>query len=109
MRRTVREVAATSALPQLISSALASAAADAARSRVALSGPGIDGATRLAASPAALWTETLLANRRNVLAALNVFETRLRDFRRAIEAGDRTHLRRLLHAAAASRRRLSSR
>ena len=104
-----RVVAATSALPQLVSSAVAQAATRVAGPWAALHGPGLEGVTRLAASPAPLWVQNLIANKRNVLAAVGIFEASLRGLRAAIKAGDRARLRHLLRAAAASRRRLSSR
>jgi prephenate dehydrogenase len=102
-----RVVAATSALPQVVSSAVAWAAFDIAGEHSVIAGPGLHGVIRLAASPAGLWSDDLIANKRNVLRALNVFERRLHGFRRAIAAGERTRLKRLLRAGANARRRLS--
>jgi prephenate dehydrogenase len=104
-----RVVAATSALPQVVSSAAAWAAEHIAGEHAEIAGPGLSGVIRLAASPAELWADDLIANKRNVLQALNVFETRLRGFRRAIAAGERMRLRRLLRAGAVAQRRLSPR
>lgn len=104
-----RVVAATSALPQLVASVLAMAAANIAANHPALSGPGLSGVTRLAASPADLWAEDLIANKRNVLRALDVFEKRLRGLRQTIAAGERLRLRGFLRAGARARRRLSLR
>ncbi|MDQ6766406.1 MAG: prephenate dehydrogenase/arogenate dehydrogenase family protein [Candidatus Eremiobacteraeota bacterium] len=104
-----RVVAATSGLPQLVASATALAVADLHRLRTQLTGPGFESVTRLARSPAALWTGSLLENRRNVVPALSAFETRLRNFRQAIERYNAVDLARLLRSAAAAQRRLKSR
>ena len=104
-----RVVAVTSAMPQLISSAAAMAAQEIAGRYATLKGPGLDGVTRLASSPADLWADDLIANKRNVLRALNVFEKRLRGLRQAVAAGERMRLRGLLRAGARAKRRLSPR
>jgi len=104
-----RVVAATSALPQVVASAVAGAAANLVGKHAALAGPGLDGVIRLAASPPAIWTDDLIANKRNVLRALGVLERKLHGFRLAIAAGERTRLRRLLSAGTSAQRRLSLR
>ena len=104
-----RVVAATSALPQVVASAVAAAVVDLAGKHTMLAGPGLDGVIRLAASPPALWTEDLIANKRNVLRALGVLQRTLHGFRQAIAAGERMRLHRLLRAGASAQRRLSRR
>jgi len=95
-----RIVAATSALPQVISSALVLAAAQGIGRAAKLVGPGFVSASRLAASGPALWRDLLLRNRQNVSTLLRVFETRVRDFRLAVERHDAENLSRLLRLAA---------
>jgi prephenate dehydrogenase len=101
-------VAATSALPQLVASAVALAAADLLDGAKGLIGPGFDSVTRLAQSPPDLWTGPILAGNRNIVRVLTVFEERLRSVREAIERGDAPRLRRLLRSAGAAQRRLKS-
>ena len=103
-----RIVAVTSALPQLVASATALAATDVADRYRVLTGPGFASVTRLAATPAAVWEDALLTNKRNIISALAAFEARLRSFRRAIERDDGAALSRLLRMAAALQRRLRS-
>jgi hypothetical protein len=75
-----RRVAVASHLPQLAATALA-AAAEAAEQRLggvlALAASGFRDTTRLAASPAELWTDILLTNRAPVLEALAGFRQTL--------------------------------
>ncbi len=103
-----RIIAVTSALPQLVSSATALAAADAADRYRMLTGPGFASVTRLAATPSAVWEDALLTNKRNIIPALAAFEARLRSFRRAIERDDGAAVSQLLRKAAAIQRRLRS-
>jgi prephenate dehydrogenase len=103
-----RIVAATSALPQLVASAVALAAADLLDDAKGLIGPGFDSVTRLAQSPPDLWTGPILTGRRNIVRVLTVFEERLRSVRQAIERGDAPRMRRLLRSAGAAQRRLKS-
>lgn len=103
-----RIIAATSALPQIVASAVALAAGELLDGATGLTGPGFDSVTRLARSPADLWTHALLADRRNIVRALTVFERRVRNVREAIERGDATRLGRLLRSAAVAQRRLKS-
>lgn len=102
-----RIVAATSGLPQVAASAVA-LAVGAVAGRTKLTGPGYDSVTRLARSPATLWRNALLANRRNILRTLTVFESRVKGLREAIERGNPDSLSRLLRSAAAAQRRTKS-
>jgi prephenate dehydrogenase len=102
-----RLVAATSALPQLCSLALALAvdAATAGKAR-SLAGPGYADATRLAASPYRIWRPVLKATRPAVVRALRHFERALRDLIAAARRADDRAMERLFLRAAASRRRV---
>jgi prephenate dehydrogenase len=103
-----RIIAAVSALPQVAASAAALATGELLDRALGLTGPGYDSVTRLARSPAGLWTDALLADGRNIARALAVFEARVRDIREAIERGDAARLSRLLGRAAVAQRRLKS-
>jgi prephenate dehydrogenase len=80
-------LARVSHLPQLVASALAATLAgqpDAA----ALAGPGFRDMTRLADSPAGLWSEIVAANRAAVGDALDALIAALEGVRRELPAGD---------------------
>lgn len=102
-----RVISATSALPQLVASAVALAVGDELRAATKLWGPGYESVTRLARSPSALWAHGLIANRRNVRRMLAVFITRVKDFQSAIERSDDARLSELMRSAAAAVRRLA--
>ena len=89
-------MAAVSHLPHLLASAIAGATPG---QYVSLSGSGWHDTTRIAAGDASLWRQILLANRKNVLDALQGFDKRLAAFRKALEAGDEATLERLLSEA----------
>jgi len=103
-----RIIAATSALPQVVASATALAAKGLLKQTTGLIGPGFESVTRLAQSPAGVWAEPLLANKRNVVMALIAVEGWVRNFRESIKRYDNVQLRQLLHSAAQARRRLKS-
>ncbi len=86
-------MAAVSHLPHLLASAIAGASPD---RYVSLSGSGWQDTTRIAAGDPALWRQILLANRKNVLDALQRFENQLAAFRKALDSGDAKSLERLL-------------
>jgi prephenate dehydrogenase len=86
-------VALTSHLPHAVASALASATPESVRDLVAT---GWSDTTRVAAGDAALWRQIFLANRPQVLAALDQFNQHLALLRSAIEAGDGAKLEQLL-------------
>lgn len=86
-------VALTSHLPHAVASALASATPESVRHLVAT---GWSDTTRVAAGDAALWRQIFLANRPQVLAALDQFNQHLALLRAAIEAGDGAKLEQLL-------------
>lgn len=88
-----RAVAATSHLPHLIASVLASVTRTEDGPLVA--GGWLD-TTRVAAGDAELWRQILQSNDEHVLAALAKFEKQLTAARRALERGDGTRLAKLL-------------
>jgi prephenate dehydrogenase len=77
-------VAQVSHLPYLISLALLRAVADDARS---VAGPALADMTRIARSPAALWTEICRQNRDAIVRALARYEAELARLRRGVETG----------------------
>ncbi|MCG8441322.1 MAG: prephenate dehydrogenase/arogenate dehydrogenase family protein [Caulobacterales bacterium] len=85
-------LAATSHVPHLIAYALTLTAADDAgvpRDDMArYSAGGFRDFTRIAASDPVMWRDVFLANRTEVLAALDRFEQRLAMLRAAVDAGD---------------------
>jgi prephenate dehydrogenase len=103
-----RLVAATSALPQLASTALALAVRSAAGSRVRPgAGPGYRDTTRLAASPFAIWAPVLVANAPGIWKALRVYERYVTKIREAVGRKDEQALGRIFRQAAAARRRVA--
>lgn len=93
-----RLVAWTSHLPQILSSALGGALAEASFRPDAL-GPGGKDMTRLARSPSALWTDILIRNRVMLDAPLTELRARLGAFADAIADADAVRIERLLAAA----------
>ena len=102
-----RIVALTSALPQLAALALALAAKQAGgRTTAWISGPGFDGATRLAQSPFSIWEGALRGNARNTTRALRALEAAARTLRQALETGDFGKIESYFALAAGARRRI---
>ena len=99
------QLAATSHVPQIVSSLLADFLARHAPPGATF-GPGALDTTRLAASEAGLWTEILLMNRDELLPALRGFEESLGTVERALETGDAAALTAWLARAADWRRRV---
>jgi prephenate dehydrogenase len=91
-----RALAATSHLPHLVAAAVAGATPE---HYVELTAGGWQDLTRIAAGDPVLWRQILLANRANVLAALDDLSSRLTAWRRAIETQDIPELERLLTEA----------
>jgi prephenate dehydrogenase len=91
-----RAVARTSHLPHVVASTLAAVLPEALRD---LAASGFRDTTRIASGEPALWSAILVDNRQSVLGALAPFADRLGEFRRALEAGDRLVLERLLAQA----------
>lgn len=88
-----RAVAVTSHLPHLVSSAIAAATP---AEYVTLTAGGWQDTTRIAAGDPLLWRQIFLANKGNLLTALERFDHVLRSLRLAVEAGDAAGLERLL-------------
>ncbi|WP_425400622.1 prephenate dehydrogenase [Aeoliella sp.] len=86
-------LAMTSHLPHVVASALAAATPDGI---LELAATGWRDTTRVAAGDAGLWRQIFLANRSQVLTALNKFDQHLDAIRDAIEAEDGPELERLL-------------
>lgn len=87
-----RALAATSHVPHVVASALASATP---AEYLELSAGGWRDTTRIAASDGALWQQILDDNRTEVLAALDRLRDRIDEFRTAIEARDAADLQEL--------------
>ena len=98
------QVARISHLPHFISSALVMAAG---KKSLPLAGSGYRDSTRIAAGPSKLWTEILLENRREILAALKDFRNSVDGLATALERGDAESLEKILNEAAQIRRTLS--
>jgi len=94
-----RLVAWVSHLPQVAATALAGALADSPYEAGAL-GPGGRDATRLAASPAGLWEEILLANADQLEAPLAALESALTALAAAVRARDAAAIREAFERAA---------
>ncbi|MBV8081910.1 MAG: prephenate dehydrogenase/arogenate dehydrogenase family protein [Candidatus Eremiobacteraeota bacterium] len=102
-----RAIAATSALPQLAAIALALAAGRSLpKGGRMLSGPGFEGATRLARSSFSIWRRALSGNARNAAGALRALEKAARTLRTALESGNIEKIGADFRAAAAARRRI---
>jgi prephenate dehydrogenase len=66
-------------------------------------GPGFRDVSRLSASPSGFWVSTLMANRENIIHALDVYTQQLQGFLAALQSGDEDSLRSLLDHARAAR------
>lgn len=95
-----RAVAMTSQLPHAVAVALAGTLPE---EYFRLSGTGFQDTSRLAAGSAELWRQIFTLNRRNVLAALEVYEKQLAALRDAIRDDDQTALANLLKKAKKNR------
>ena len=90
-------------LPHVVAYALVGALAQADGGFAALAGGSWRDATRVAASPAELWRDILLANADAVLAATDAFSAEVARLRAAVAAGDAAALQQILEAAVAAR------
>jgi len=102
-------LARVSHLPHVLAYALVRALAGrstAGRRILDYAGPGFLDATRIAASPAEIWRDIAVTNRRALGEALGEFRSVLDELARLIEAGDDAGLDRVLGAAADVRRGL---
>src|SRR5690606_34412472 len=61
-----------------------------------LAAGGFRDTTRVASGPEDVWTDIALSNARQIVAAIEVFETALAEFKEAIASGDAVGLARLL-------------
>lgn len=91
-----RALAVTSHLPHLVAAAIAGATPE---RYVTLTASGWQDTTRIAGGDPLLWQQIMLANRTNLLAALDGFATLLADWRTALDSGDAVALERLLTEA----------
>jgi prephenate dehydrogenase len=105
-----RIVAATSHLPQLLSTALASHLRDALEDPTvrALSGPGLRSATRLGGSPWSMWRGILADNGTNAAEELRALAAILTSLAEEVEAGDASALAARFATAADAVRRLDA-
>jgi len=95
-----RRVAWTSHLPQAVSTALAQTMAAHGFTRADLGTGGRD-VTRLAASPAGIWTDILRDNRAHVLEPLAAIEARIASIRAAVDRDDAQAIRDAFSSASA--------
>ncbi len=108
-----RRVALISHLPQVAATALAAAAlsgeeqAQGDGSPLTLAGGGFRDTTRLASSPADIWTDIFLTNSEAVLEAIRLFREELSALERAIREGDDGAIARIFERAHAARDRLN--
>jgi prephenate dehydrogenase len=100
-----RLLAWTSHLPQAVASALAVALGGGAL-KGATFGPGARDTTRLAASSAQMWSDTMMLNREAVLEALDAFDDAEGALREALRDADRERLTAWLETGVAFRRNL---
>ena len=91
-----RAVAMTSHLPHLVAAAVSGSTKE---SLLKLCATGWRDTTRVAAGDAELWTQILLANRDEVLAAMTKMDKMLEKFRGALSRGDARGMRQLLSQA----------
>jgi len=98
-----RALAWVSHLPHVVAYSLVGALARRDGGLTAFAGGSWRDATRVAASPAELWRDILLANAEAVLAATDAFSAELARLRAAVAAGDAAALQALLEAAVAAR------
>jgi prephenate dehydrogenase len=99
----------TSHVEHALAYALVRAIAGADPSLLALEGPSLRDATRVAASPAELWRDIFLANAEAVSGAIAAVAAELEGLRAAIARGDAAALHDLLDAAVTAKRRSEKR
>jgi prephenate dehydrogenase len=102
-------LARASHLPQLAASALAAALADEFVDGNWAAGFGAGGlrdTTRIAASSAEMWRDICLTNREAILKAIELLDTSLAEFKRAVEARDAVQLTALFERGRRMRERL---
>ncbi|MFO0864936.1 MAG: prephenate dehydrogenase/arogenate dehydrogenase family protein [Gemmataceae bacterium] len=99
-----RAVALTSHLPHLVASALAGCLPE---SLHYLTATGFRDTTRIAAGDAEVWSAIFRENRDAVLNALRIYESRLAEYRQALETNDTVALDRLWREGKATREHLA--
>jgi prephenate dehydrogenase len=83
----------TSHLPQLVSTALAATLESGKNENFSrVHGPGLVAMTRLAMSPAEVWSPIMAGNQRHVLRALDAFRDQLASLRKSLAAGDMSEI-----------------
>ncbi len=88
-----RVYAAVSHFPHLVAYSVMTTVGEANRDAIDLCGSGFRDLTRIAASPAGLWTDISLMNREHILPVLDLFLQRLTALRTVLAAGDADALR----------------
>lgn len=101
-----RLFAGISHLPQVISTALASITAEVGDG-AQLAGQGLRDMTRLAESDPLLWNEIFESNKEEILAALEKFEKRISEFRKAISQDNVGSINELFRQARVVREKIS--
>ncbi|MGE5308569.1 MAG: prephenate dehydrogenase [Deltaproteobacteria bacterium] len=101
-----RVLAHVSHLPHAVAFALAGAVPD---GMLRFAAGGFKGTTRLAGSDPGLWSDIFLSNRKNVLAAIGIYEKALKEIGSAIRDNDGRRLKRLFRSAQAKWNKVASR
>jgi prephenate dehydrogenase len=99
-------VAFVSHLPHLAAAALVNMVVEQMPEALGYCGSGFRDSTRVAAGPAAMWTEIALANRGAIARAAEAMVEKLREVARLLDANDPDSMTRFLSAAQAERERL---
>jgi len=93
-------IALTSHLPHVLAAALMNSSPEAIRD---FTGGSFRDATRVADMNARLWSELFLANKKNVLTQIKIFEDNINKIKNALQEADGASLQKLLETAAAAR------
>ncbi len=103
-------LAATSHLPHMLAYALVDTLADARRNRdvFRFAAGGFRDFSRIASSDPVMWRDIALANREAVLDAMDAFSEHLAGLRRAVAAGEATHLEQIFARAKTVRDRFTA-
>jgi cyclohexadieny/prephenate dehydrogenase len=102
-------VSRSSHLPHVVAAQLANLVLNprSARHQAALCANGFRDTTRIASGSPEMWRDIALANRKNLLAAIDSFVGGLTDFKRALKAGDAAAVTRFFEQAKTQRDRWS--
>ena len=101
-----RMVAATSHLPHLLSSVLASAVAAEAKTALSFSGKGLSDMTRLAGGSPAVWTEITRMNAGNIVRVLEHYRALLDELQSALKKADEAAIGAFLEKGAAAKKEI---